>query len=616
MRHYVHALDMATRDGGSVGAPVAVTGRPLDQPSRRVSTAPPEADQPSVERTPGPARRGRRYWLLLLVPLALGAALRVGLAWSDHVISNDTAAYLESGRSLLDGEGYSRYGLPQLHFPPVTPVLLGAAWDLTGDPEVAFDLVVVVSGLLLIFPVAALARRLGGDLAGLAAATAVALAPGLAVIPSSAGGGSENIYASLLMTTVWLVVAIGDATGRRRVALAALAGVTGGLTYLTRPEGLLLVAVMVVAAALGALPGGLAWRRPWSALRQHGRAVTSVVVPFVAAFALLAAPYVAFLHGHTGRWELTAKSRDASIEAWRAVAETDRAARDRILYRLDDNGDGFPRRGRSLVALAVDDPAGYAGIVGVNARELADLLAVPRLAGGIIGVPRWVVFPLPLLALAIWAGWRRRRSRPVPLLAAMGAVTIATALGFFVQPRYLTPALGPACVLAGVALSLLRRSGRRAWTAALIIGALTLVVPVVDDISADKGIFDSHEPVEHELAGRWLAANTELDARVMTRSMVIQFYARRPTVAMPAASLTDTLTFARHHGAEYLVIDEFLMSRFRPQLLPLLGPGPWPGLRLVHELSHDDRVIRIFALDPSPSQMSVDPPGLDFVGDS
>ncbi len=599
-----------------MGAPVAVTGRPLDQPRRWAPTAPPKADQPSVGTAPRPARRGRRYWLLLLVPFALGAALRVGLAWSDQVINNDTTAYLESGRSLLDGEGYSRYGVPQLHFPPVTPVLLGAAWDLTGDPEAAFDLVVVVSGLLLIFPVAALARRLGGDLAGLGAATAVALAPGLAVIPSSAGGGSENVYASLLMTTVCLVVAVGDATGRRRAALAALAGVTGGLAYLTRPEGLLLVALMVMAAALGAVPGRAAWRRPWSGLLQHRGAVTSVVVPFVVAFALMAAPYVAFLHGHTGRWELTAKSRDASIEAWRAVAETDRAARDRILYRLHDDGDRFRREGRSLVALAVDDPAGYAGIVGVNARELLDIVVVPRLAGGLLGVPRWVVFPVPLLALAIWAGWRRRRSRPVPLLAAMGAVTIATALGFFVQPRYLTPALGPLCVLVGVAIPLLRRSGRRTWAVVAIIGVLTLAAPVVDDIPADRGIFDNHEPVEHEVAGEWLAANTAPGARVMTRSMVLEFYARRPTVAMPAASLTATLTFARHHGAEYLVIDEFLMSRFRPQLMPLLGPLPWPGLRLVHELTHDHRVTRIFALDPAPSQTSIDPPGLDFVGDS
>jgi hypothetical protein len=591
--------------------------------------------------------------LLLLLPLSLGAALRVGLAWSDQVISNDATAYLESGRSLLDGDGYARYGIAELHFPPVTPIVLAAAWDLTGDPEVAFDLVVVATGLLLVFPVAALARRLGGDLAGLGAATAVALVPGLAVIPSAAGGGSENIYVSLLMTTVWLVVAMGDVTGWRRGAMAALAGATGGLAYLTRPEGLFVVALVLAAVVLGAVRGGLSmtvtaeggrsqggkwgrwtWNvtaeggrsqgggwgrwtwRPWTALRRHGPALARVAVPFVAAFAMLAAPYVAFLHGQTGRWELTAKSRDASIEAWRAVAETDRGARDRILYKLDDDGERFERGGRSLVALAADDPAGYAGIVGVNARELADFLVVPRLAGGAVGVPRWVVIPLPLLAFALWGGWRRRHARPVPLLAAVGAVSIATALGFFVQPRYLTPALGPLCVMAGVALPLLRHSGRRVWGAVAIIGVLILVVPVVDDIPADEGIFATYEPVEHELAGEWLAAHAAPEARVMTRSMVVEFYAGRPTVAMPAASLADMLAFARHHGVEYLVLDEFLMWRFRPQFLSLFDPGPWPGLRLVHELTYEGRVTRIFALDPVPTELSINPPGLGFVGDS
>lgn len=560
---------------------------------------------------PAPLRTSvHRYGRLLALPLAVGVAVRLGLALTDDVITNDASAYLESGRNLVEGRGFVRDGgYPELHFPPGAPVLLGAAWRLTGSPQLALASITFLASSLCLLPLAALGRRIGGDRAGLAACWVAALAPGITSIPANAGGGSEPLYLLFLLVLLWLVSTLPSREGAGVWATAALAGLAGGALYLTRPEGLLLVLlVAAVAAVTSGVVGDLRRRRlsRRRLLRQLGPPTV-----LLAVLAGCMAPYLVFLHGHTGTWELTAKSQDANLEAWRAVADGDRHGRDRVLYELDDSGLGFVGRSESLAHLAREDPDGYADIVRINASQLWSEYVVPR-PGGAVPLGHWALLPFPLTPLALWAGWRHRRDPTV--LALLGVVGLATAtcLGFFVQSRYLVPAVGVLCVLAGVGLVELRPRWRRIG----LYGALVLlIVPVLVDIPRDEGIFAAREPVEHQLAGEWLADNTPVGSRIMTRSLVTEFYSARKAVALPFGSVDETIRFAYHHGVEYLVVDEFLMRRFRPQLAPLFEPGPWPGLRLVEGFRHDGRLTRIFELDPPPPVDSADPPGLGFVGD-
>ena len=552
----------------------------------------------------------RRYAALLAVPLAAGLALRFGLALSDKVITNDASAYLESGRNLVEGRGFVRDGgFPELHFPPGAPVLLGGVWKLTGSPRFALTAVTMVTSFLCLFPLAALARRLGGDRAGIAACWVGALAVGITAVPANAGGGSETLYLLCLLTCLWLVSTLPAREGAGVWATAALAGLAAGALYLTRPEGLLLVLVIVGVMVLSSgVVGDLRRRRlSWSSLRrQLGPAAL-----LFAVFALCMAPYLIFLHGHTGKWEVTAKSQDANIEAWRAVAEGDRRARDEVLYELDDTGLAFVSRSRSLAALARADPGGYAEIVGTNAGELRSQYVEPRTTP-LIPFPEWSLIPPPLTLVALWGAWRRRRDPVALTLVGVLGLATATCLGFFVQARYLVPAVAMLAILAGVGLVELRPAWRRGG----FYGALVLlVVPIVVAIPSEGSMFDTREPVEHQIAGDWLADNAPVGARIMTRSLVTEFYSSRKAVAVPYGSIAETVRFAYHHGVEYLVVDEFLMRRFRPQLAPLFAAGPWPGLELVHELRYRDRLTRIFALDPPPPIDSPDPPGLGFVGD-
>ena len=57
-----------------------------------------------------------------------------------------------------------------------------------------------------------------------------------------------------------------------------------------------------------------------------------------ATLLLFVGPYLAFQHANTGHWAATSKNKDASIDAWRAVAQDNRLERDQILYAIQPDG--------------------------------------------------------------------------------------------------------------------------------------------------------------------------------------------------------------------------------------------------------------------------------------
>jgi hypothetical protein len=547
--------------------------------------------------------------LLLLLPLLLGGLVRIVCGTTDDVPTTDATAYLRTGASVWNGDGYRRDGEPELHFPPMMPVLLGGAERLFGDPLTGSVVVTVLTGTLLLIPLAGVGRLIGGAGAGLAAAWVGAFVPALTTVPANQGGGSEGTYVLLVLTALWVTLAAARRTGWPRLLGALGGGALTGSAYLTRPEGISYVAVLVPVLLLSGLGGWelVRWRR---VATRGWRTAASLAVAFGVGLAVFVVPYVDYLHTHTDRWELTAKARDASLDAWRAVAEHDRRARDEIFYELDDDGVAFVADRFTLAELMKDDPSGYLGIVGVNVHTATSELTVARL----VPVPVWELIPLPLLLLGAWAAWRSRRRPGVPAVLATGALALAVPLTFFVQPRYLTPAAAIACVFIGLGLvSLPRRVRHPAWVVAGVLIASSLL----GGLGGPHHFLAPREQVEHRRVGTWLHENTPPGTRVMTRNLVVDYYADRVMVPMPYTTMPRLLHFARVHGVDYIIADEYQLRSQRPQYHRLFERGPWPGLRLVHGLVQDGRLTRVFALDP-PAEVDPDddlPSDVGFVGD-
>jgi hypothetical protein len=587
-------------------APPAATGPPAPSPGPGAG-----AGRDAGPRPRPPRRRPPRRWLPRLDRFAAGVAaavvvafaLRLAIGLTDDAPASDETAYLDSGAALVAGEGFERGDRPELHFPPLVPFVLGVAARVTGDPHAGSVAVTVLAGTAAVVPLALIGRRVAGPAlgprAGVAVAWVAALAPGLATLPATRGTGSEATYTLVVAVAVALVLAARDGTPTLRRGPTAAAGLAIGLAYLARPEGLFLAVPLGLAVAWpGRRPpaegGGRAWR-------DAARAAATFALPI----GLCVVPYAAFLHHHTGAWELTAKTQDASLEAWDAVARGDRPARDRILYALDDSGVRFAAGRAPLDALVRDDPAGYAAIVGTNVRTLATTAA------------GWSLVPLPVTALAAWAvaqRWRTTGRSSVALLVAVGALPVASAVAFFVQPRYLVATVAVVVVLAGVGLASL--GGRRASVLTAAVLAL-LAVTSLTSFRGPEGWGRPTDFTDQRRAGEWLASHAGPDDVVVTRSMVVDFYAERPTLALPDGTLDEVLRFARHYGARWLVADEAHVGKFRPQLATLLTADDVAGLRLVHEVTAEGRTSRVYALDPVPPPA---PPGragpaLGFMGD-
>jgi hypothetical protein len=200
----------------------------------------------------------------------------------------------------------------------------------------------------------------------------------------------------------------------------------------------------------------------------------------------------------------------------------------------------------------------------------------------------------------------------VGLLVAVGSLPVATALAFFVQPRYLLTTVALATVLVGVGVAAV--SPR--WRRPVLAGAVALLVlSSVQAFDGQAGWGHPTDQTDHMQAGRWVAAHTRPGDRIMARSMVVEYYAHRPTVAIPDTDYEGILRFARHYGVQYLVLDQNTTGRLRPQLVLLQLFPRMPGVRLVHEARAEGRTTRIFALDPAPSRDAPMGPSLGFVGD-
>lgn len=551
---------------------------------------------------PDGARPGRSLRRRLLLPAAVAIVLQAMVVAGDVVPAVDTLIYLESGRNLVEGNGFTRFGGAELHFPPLVPSVLGLLLKGLGDELLAVQVWELFSGLALTGAVVALARRLwDDDDVTVTAAWIGATLSGLGPMLVRRGSGSEGITAALLIAA--LVVVLGPARsgagGRKGLGSLVGAGVLAGLAYLARPEALLPALVIGLALLI-------------DGFRRRERGIDPVpALAFGLGLALMVAPYLVYLHGHTGSWSPTSKSQDVSVEAWRAVAEDDREWRDQILYAVDETGVDFANDTTSLTALARQHPRAWAGIAKVNTLELGNIYLVPGSS------ERVSLIPLPLLLAAGAAAWAARRRRAVLLTLAIGALPIATCLFFFTQPRYVVMStVVIAAFAAGGIVDWYRRLPRR-WPMVLAVAVvLWSGVNFVAESWPQLPGTTRREGDDHVAAGEWIKDHTEPEARVMTRSFHVQYYGRRPVVALPAADFDTVMAFARAREVRYLAVDPRTIETRREYLYaPLfLDPNP-PGLRKITEIGSGSSAVWIFELDPLPPPSELPPLPLGFVGD-
>ena len=525
-----------------------------------------------------PMKRRELVWLGHILLLAL--ALRAATAALPRVIRWDEPDYIWLGKQLLRGQGYTINGVPELHYTPFLPILAGGIYLLTGNAELSTAFWYVVLGTALCVPIHALAARIYGRRIARLAALLVASFPALGSAILYWGTMTEPVFIFLVYSALWAVLV---ALERDSVGSYALAGLLLALAYLTRPEGI------VWFFSYGAL-FGIAWAlrdklRRWRSLAQ--------MAIYIAAFLLVASPYAAFLHRHSGRWLSTGKL-SITYDIGQAVMTHDPVLYDKVTASLDEEGDEVlwwsqRRFERGLWDILLADPRGFARRIWENLRQARIALAAPTL------------FPLFLLA-PIVLGWFSRPWTRRRLIheAALWFTVLPTAcsLPFHVEVRFFSPAFPAALMWVAAGLYQLgtwigdtaaswrfpqgesqrpRHALRASWRSATLVCMMLLFAAylgamhlrVIRQGKADLSF-------AHKKAGLWLRNNTSPDSSIMSRDLAISLYADRGFVVSPRADYKTYLGYARRKGATHLVVDERELRVLRPHLAFLLDDAHPP----------------------------------------
>ncbi|HKQ59027.1 MAG TPA: glycosyltransferase family 39 protein [Candidatus Eisenbacteria bacterium] len=474
-------------------------------------------------------RPGIPAWTMVAAITVAGAALRLWLAARNAGITMDSPLYVGMAESLAGGE---RMSGPAHHGYPALVALAGL---LLPGRELPGRAVSIIAGIALIPLVYRLARQ--GATPRWAAWIAAALA---ALHPLLA------VYSGPIMTeTTFLALMLGGILLLER-GRAPLAGLVLGIAYAVRPEAM----VVAFVAAVALLPGPKGMR---AALR------------FAGAFAIVAGCYVGVLSWERGTFTLTPKTAlvhpptDTRAEAEWRVGDADRPA--------VEPERSLPERIRWAAP-------------GTAARYLPRLgLHLSRL------VESW---PWPLLALSV-VGFA---VRPGPLAAPLAQILLLPLLGVGANLRFTLLFLPSLAVFAGVggAWLVARADRARGVAIALVLAAALLGAgwPWFGRPGSHALHFDDGPMAQMREAGAWLRRYGRPGATVMDRKAYVPFFAGMRHLQLPDDDYETIVRYAQASGADYLVLEEFVVETMRRQLLPLIADARFREgehrLRAVHHV--------------------------------
>src|SRR3954447_11376187 len=188
-------------------------------------------------------KRDRRHVAMVSAVLVIALLLRLLVIAGDsgYRPRNDAFEYDYYGHSIAAGEGYGRSGYllqggPAAIRGPGYPYLLGAVYAASGDSRDAARIINALLGVLSVFLVYLISKRVWGRRIGLTAACLTAIFPPLLLL--SRDLVSESLFISLELGAVLCVLEFRRSGRAWRWAVAA--GVLCGLAILTRNTGFVL----------------------------------------------------------------------------------------------------------------------------------------------------------------------------------------------------------------------------------------------------------------------------------------------------------------------------------------------------------------------------------------
>jgi 4-amino-4-deoxy-L-arabinose transferase-like glycosyltransferase len=527
----------------------------------------------------------------------LALAIRIVWAFSHGLaIEQEGAEYARIAENLLAGKGYVgifNNGV-QLNFPPLYPLMIAAVSLIAGSAEIAARAINIVLGAVLVVPVFKIAEMLHGRSVAIATAVLVVFHPVL--IAGAASTYAEGVYFTLMTFALLFLVRWAM---HRRLSASIAAGTFFGFAYLVRPEAFLLAGLFSAGGLVAAV------------FAKERRPTILGSLALLGAFAVIAAPNVAFLSYSTGKFRIEAKGTLAyqwghKINQGMSYAEAVAG----IGPDLSDQG-VFMRPNLDAIQATSYSLKDYAEFVVKAAKK--NVAPIVRTVTGDASFGSPVLFALVVLGF-FGSAWSRQRLLVDGLLAVYALMFVLVLLT--VQElwfRYFYAIFGMLLFWAAkgaeelgawgeaTVRSVADREGvaRAAgeglkWLALLLVLALSFRY-----ISSVDQFEESLKPARKD-AGLWLAGKEPAHKRVMAFDLQVAYHSGADLMFLPYANSDLALRYIAKRNPDYIV----LIGR-SPGGLPYTAGWfsdgiPSPSARLVYD---EDRPgsehIKIYRWIPS-----------------
>lgn len=515
-----------------------------------------------------------REWKIIMLVL-VAFLVRLYERQFHPLIASDGISFIGLAQNLFS----ARYGdtFRSLSHHPFYPFLI-KIFSIFNGYESAGAMISLILGSLLVVPVYLLARKFYGTPAAYISSFLIIFDRTL--VNFSAEILSETTYLFLLFMGIYLGWIALD---KKRLSLYAGASLFLTLSYLTRPEGVVALAILLIWTLVSVK---FFHRLPW---KKAGAASLMMVM----IFAVISLPYLLFIHGELGHWTLSGK-----------------------LYRLRAYGlrgsqqdwQTLTDRDKRVFAEAVYDPHSE---VAQEIEERGEMSLVTNIKRGrikkhlkdAVNIILSMASPWMIL-LAIMGffrkGWDETRlKKELYLLSFFSFTPFLYSLLFVPNARHLIPVLPIIAVWTGKGIEELS-----SWFSESMsnfgfhlslerekkIMVLFMLIVLLHSILSIFGAGRERPRAAAKEVGFWMKDNLPAKPVIMSTNSQVSYYAGSgvPVFSPYAKDLSETIDYARYHKVQYIVVDEESTSRLTPQLIFLLDESKVPQDKLKFVYKYDN----------------------------
>jgi 4-amino-4-deoxy-L-arabinose transferase-like glycosyltransferase len=233
----------------------------------------------------------RYIWLLLIISLSV----RIYLSVFTYVIKNDSVAFMQNAKHFASGD-FAR-GLGH-DYHPLYSLIMAVLYKVVPNMELSGTIISVLFGTLTVIVFYLIGKSVFDRKVSFVSAIILAFHP--YAVRFSADIISESTYFFFFISALGLGY---FAITNRKLLLFALTGICSALAYLTRPEGIGIIIVVVFWCVL----------KDFVKIKVLWKEKLVSILILVVSFLAFSMPYLVFIEIETGSWSLTKKKKVSDL---------------------------------------------------------------------------------------------------------------------------------------------------------------------------------------------------------------------------------------------------------------------------------------------------------------